>query len=300
MIRFKKFLHFKYIFIFVLNIEIYNSLNIINYPSSKQKQFDKGKTEYFQINVNQKIKADFLRIYVHTREQNINQEVIMSTTIKEPNRANATLFAEEPYGDVFLYVPKELIDSVFYLNCTCYSNNCPILVKISETNDLNISRDGQHSFLSNPPSINYKYYIERTDYRNETYFDQNATMTLFVICPPETTEVKMNYLYPNENGNNNSIPINIIKTDNGYITSFSENLFEYNRKGLYEIIVKPNETNYITVGSRSTVEGFYSNANHIYPNKRGIFGYFDNSMLSGECYRVVLPYLNNIEINKDE
>ena len=301
MMRFKKYFNIIFIYIFILGIKLYNSVITFNYPSTKQKQFDKGKTEYFQININQKIKADFLRIYVQTRGQNINQEVIMSTTIKEPNRANATLFAEEPFGDVFLYIPKELIDSVFYLNCTCYSDNCPILVKISETNDLNISRDGQHSFLSNPPSTNYKYYINRKEYRNETYFDQNATMTLFVICPPETTELHINYLYPNKDGKSNiSIPIEYIKTDNGYITSFTENQFEYNEKGLYEIIVKPRDINYITVGSRSTIEGLYDKANNIYPNKRGIFGYFNNSMLSEECYRIVLPYLNDIEINKDD
>ena len=303
MMTFKNFFSFKCIYIFILSVGLYNSLNILNYPSTKKIKFDGRKIEYFQINIEEKIKTDFLRIYVQSKGQNISQEVIMSTTIKEPNRANATLFAEEPYGDVFLYVPKELIDSVFYLNCTCYSDNCPILVRISETNDLNISRDGQHSFLSNPPSINHKYYIARTEYKDEdeSYFDQNATMTLFVICPPLTTEVHMNYLYPNKDGKSNiSIPIEFIKTDSGYITSFSESQFEYKEKGLYEIIVKSNDTNYITVGSRSTVEGFYDRANYIYPNKGGIFGYFDNSMLSGECYRVVLPYLNNIKINKGD
>ena len=83
--------------------------------------------------------------------------------------------------------------------------------------------------------------------------------------------------------------------DNGYIISFNEEEFEYNVNGFYEIAVKPRDINYINVGSRSTVEGFYEKANHIFPNKRGTFGYFNNSMLSGECFAILLPYLNNID-----
>ena len=301
MVKYRIFLNLQFLYLFILCIGLYNSLTTINYPSTTKKQFEDGKTEYFSISFKNKIKSDFLRIFVESRGQNINQEVILSTEINEPNRANATLFAEEPYGNVIMYVSKELIESSLYLNCTCYSDNCPILVRLSETNDLNISRDSQQSFLTNPPNISYKYYVPRANKKDNALIDQNATMTLFIIGPPETIEANVNYIYPDEKGkNNNSIPIELIKTDNGYITSFIEYKYEYNEKGFYEIIVKSKEINYITVGSRSTVEGLYDRANHIYPNKRGIFGYFDNTMLSGECYRVILPYLNDIKINKDE
>ena len=297
----KKFFNFKYFFLLILNISLFYSLTTINYPSTKQKLFDNGKTEYFQINFKNKITSDFLRIYVQSRGQNINQEVIMSTKTKEPNRANATLFSEEPYGDVFMYVPNNLIESVMYLNCTCYSENCPVLVRLSETNDLNISRDGQHSFLSNPPSFVHKFYVPRADLKDKELYDQNSTMTLFVIGPPETTEIQMNYLYPKEDKSGNySTNIDFIKFDNGYITSFKEEQFQYNEEGLYEIYIKSNQTNYITVGSRSTIEGDIENANYIYPNKRGIFGYFNYSMLSGECYRINLPYLKNMQVDKDK
>ena len=297
----KKFFKFKYFFLLILNISLFYSLTTINYPSTKQKLFDNGKTEYFQINFKNQITSDFLRIYVQTKGQNINQEVIMSTKIKQPNRANATLFSEEPYGDVFMYVPNNLIESVMYLNCTCYSENCPVLVRLSETNDLNISRDGQHSFLSNPPSFVHKYYVPRADLKDKELYDQNSTMTLFVIGPPEETEIHMNYLYPKEDKSGNySINIDFIKFDNGYITSFKEEQFQYNEEGLYEIYIKSKQTNYITVGSRSTIEGDIENANYIYPNKRGIFGYFNNSMLSGECYRINLPYLKYIQVDRDK
>ena len=122
----------------------------------------------------------------------------MSTTIKEPNRANATLFSEEPFGDVFMYVPKELCNKVMYLNLTCYSDDCPITLILEEKDDISISRDSHHSFLSNPPLIENKFYVPRANYRNETYFDQNATITLFVIGPPEDINIHMNYLYPDK------------------------------------------------------------------------------------------------------
>ena len=290
MFKKKKYLNYLLTFLFIVNIQFINNATI-NYPSSNKGSSGDGKTEYFEINIKKEIKADFLRIYVQSRKENINQEVILSTTIEKPNRANATLFAEEPYGDVFLYVPREIISDTLYLNCTCYSKKCPVYVILSETNYLNISRDGQHSFLSNPPLINYKYYIRRAQEKSNSFYDQNAIMTFFVIGPPDNLEINISYIYPDKN-TNISIPIDYIKNDNGYITSFKEDNFKYNEKGLYEIFVKSNQINYVTVGARSTVEGFYENANHIYPNKRGIFGYFNKSMLSGECYGFYLPYLN--------
>ena len=289
-----KNINFQIIVLFITSLGIITCTKL-NYPSSKQKASGNGKTEYFEININKEIEADFLRIYVNSKSQNINQEVILSTTIKKPNRANATLFAEEPFGDVFLYVPKQIIGSVLYLNCTCYSEKCPVLVILSETNYLNISRDAQHSFFSNPPSIDYKYYVPRAQNIDNEYFDQNATMTFFVIGPPENIEINISYIYPDEEDKQKKtvIPIyDYIKIDNGYIISFNEDRFKYNLDGLYEIDVRSSIINYITVGSRSTVEGVYEKANHIYPNKRGIFGYFNKSMLSGECYRIVIPYLD--------
>ena len=301
MVKFKTYLNIRYIYLLILNIGLFNCLTTINYPSTKQKQYDRGKTEYFQINFKTKITLNFLRIYVQSRGNNINQEVIMSTTIKEPNRANATLFAEQPYGDVIMYVPKDLIESEIYLNCTCYSRDCPILVRLSETNDLNLTRDCQHSFLSNPVSFEHKYYVPRANLRDKELYDQNATMTLFVIGPPDSTEIHMNYLYPKEDKKENyTIPIEYTKFDHGYITSFKEENFEYNEQGLYEIYIKSTQTNYISVGSRSILEDSYDQVNHIFPNKRGIFGYFNNSMLSGECFRINIPYINNIEVDKDE
>ena len=290
MVKKNKYLNYIVVFLFFVNIQfIVNA--IINYPSSIKGSSGEGKTEYFEINIKKEIKTDFLRIYVQSRKNNINQEVILSTTIQKPNRANATLFAEEPYGDVFLYVPREIIKDTLFLNCTCYSKKCPVVVILSETNYLNISRDGQHSFLSNPPLINYKYYIKRAQQKNDSFYDQNAIMTFFIIGTPDDLKINISYIYP-DNNKNISIPIDYIKNDNGYITSFKEDKFKYNENGLYEIVCKSNIVNYITVGSRSTVEGLYEKANHIYPNKRGIFGYFNKSMLSGECYWFYLPYLN--------
>ena len=68
-----------------------------------------------------------------------------------------------------MYVPKDLIESVIYLNCTCYSRDCPILVRLSETNDLNLTRDCQHSFLSNPVSFEHKYYVPRANLRDKEF-----------------------------------------------------------------------------------------------------------------------------------
>ena len=294
MVRNKRFFFFQ-MMIFLFIFELFNSddsIQKMTYPSSKKKEFKGKKSEYFQINFNKELTKNYLRIYVKSKGININQEVIMSTSIEKPNRANATLFAEEPFGDVFMYVSKELLDDVMYLNLTCYSDVCPIVVILSETDDFNISRDSQHSFLSNPPSLENKFYVHRSDYRNETYFDQNATMTLFVTGPPKTTKVTMKYLRPSDDGKKNyTTKIPFIKTDYGFIASFNEQDYEYHEKGLYEITVKSSEISYITVGSRSTVEGFYTKANHIFPNKRGTFGYFDKSMLSGECFRITVPYL---------
>ena len=294
MVRNKRFFFFQ-MMIFLFIFELFNSddsIQKMTYPSSKKKEFKGKNSEYFQINFNKELTKNYLRIYVKSKGININQEVIMSTSIEKPNRANATLFAEEPFGDVFMYVSKELLDDVMYLNLTCYSDVCPIVVILSETDDFNISRDSQHSFLSNPPSLENKFYVHRSDYRNETYFDQNATMTLFVTGPPKTTKVTMKYLRPSDDGKKNyTTKIPFIKTDYGFIASFNEQDYEYHEKGLYEITVKSSEISYITVGSRSTVEGFYTKANHIFPNKRGTFGYFDKSMLSGECFRITVPYL---------
>lgn len=296
MVKKNNFVTFQFLILFILNIVFVISIKKIYYPGDKDRELDGKQSEYIQIIFRSQIKQKFLKMFVITTGNNINQEIIMSKTINEPNRATADLFAEEPYGNVTMYVPKELIEDSFYINCSCYSQKCPFIIELSETDDLSLSRDGQHSFLSNPSSVEYKYYVHRSDYRNNSYFDQKAIMTLFVIGPPETTEVHINYLYPNNDETENiTIPIPCIRMDNGYITSFNEEEFEYNVNGFYEIEVKSKDINYITVGSRSTVEGFYEKANHIFPNKRGIFGYFNNSMLSGECFAINLPYLNNID-----
>ena len=297
MVKIKNFIFFQFITLFILNFNLISSTTKINYPSTTKKEFKGGKTEYFEVTFKKSITHNYLYIYVKSEGNNLNQEIIMSTTIKEPNRANATLFSEEPFGDVFMYVPKELLNKVMYLNLTCYSDDCPITLILEEKDDISISRDSHHSFLSNPPLIENKFYVPRTDYRNETYFDQNATMTLFVIGPPEDINIHMNYLYPDKDEKkNNSIEIPFTKIDIGYITSFNEYQYEYNIKGSYEIIVNSSKIIYFSVGSRSTVEGIYYKANNIFPNKRGIFGYFDNSILSEECFRISVPYLNGKDI----
>ena len=50
MVKFKTYLNIRYIYLLILNIGLFNCLTTINYPSTKQKQYDRGKTEYFQIN----------------------------------------------------------------------------------------------------------------------------------------------------------------------------------------------------------------------------------------------------------
>ena len=301
MVKNKMFWFFKINILFVLFLKI-NSANpiAINYPSTRKREFQGGKNAYIQVNVNEEVKTNLLRIYVENKGMNINPEVIMSTSIPEPNRANASLFVEEPFGDVFMYVPKQLLEDVFYLNISCYSNDCPVTVIFSETNEVNISRDSQHSFLSNPPKVETKYYIHRANTKDGEYVDQNATMTLFVIGPPDSMEIEFNYIYPNKDGKkNDSISIPEVEIENGYIVSFNEEKYKYDENGFYEIVVKSKEISYITVGSRSTVEGFYTKANHIFPNKRGTFGYFDNTMLSGECYRITIPYRIDTKIKAE-
>ena len=301
MVKNKVFWFFQINILFILFLEFNAGPITMNYPGTYKKEFKGGKNGYFQVNFKDKIQNKLLRIYVENKGMNINPEVIMSTSIQEPNRANATLFVEEPFGDVFMYVPKELIDVVFYLNISCYSNDCPVTVILSETNEVNISRDSQHSFLSNPPKVERRYYVHRANTKDGEYVDQNATMTLFVIGPPKSMEIKFNYLRPNEKGNKNvTTEIQGVEIENGYIVSFNEEKYEYDEKGLYEIVVKSREISYITVGSRSTVEGFYTRANHIFPNKRGTFGYFDTTILSGECYRITIPYRIDKKIKPED
>ena len=153
MVKNKVFLIFQINILIILFIEFNAGPITMNYPGTYKKEFKGGKNAYFQVNFKDEIDNKLLRIYVENKGMNINPEVIMSTSIPEPNRANATLFVEEPFGDVYMYVPKELIDEVFYLNISCYSDDCPVTVILSETNEVNISRDSQHSFLSNPPKV---------------------------------------------------------------------------------------------------------------------------------------------------
>ena len=156
MVKKKNFITFQFLILFIFNIVFVISMKRIHYPSDTERELDGKQSEYIQIVFKSQPTKKFLKIFVITTGNNINQEVIMSKTIKEPNRANADLFAEEPYGNVTMYVPKELIEDSFYINCTCYSEKCPFIIKLSETDDLSLSRDGQHSFLSNPASVEHK------------------------------------------------------------------------------------------------------------------------------------------------
>ena len=280
-------------------------LNKYNKPISA-----KGLHNYYEI-TNIKISKKYLKISTIVSDQ-LYPAIIAFHKAKISRQEDATLLEDKQYGNIALYIPKELIvDKKAYLNITCYVSYNPFSIEIEETDYIEIGRDESYSFYTNKNNVKNYFKISRnnTDSQSGGVGDEKSIMTFFVNG---NNNIDVSIVYV-KNGKESSFSEKFVDTPHGKIITFDETKYEYDEDNYYLVTIESKVGDFLIFGSRSIGDKIlqFDRVNLIIPNSRAVDGYINPKYLKRECFNIepfessksdkdyfiinIISYTNNIK-----
>jgi hypothetical protein len=257
----------------------------IDYETEEHTKSIKVGQKYFEIK-NVPTTSNYFKISTIPNDLHY-PAIIAFHKVKISRKDDAVLLGEKQYGNITLYIPKELIvDKKVYLNVTCYIPNCNYKLELGESDYIDIGRDETYSYYTNEGNNENIFKISRynSDSQSGQVGDEKSVMTFFVNGN-ENVNVSVEYM---NDRNKEKFKDNFIKTPNGKIMTFDERNYKYNEKNYYLVTIKSTTGDYLIFGSRSIGERLFleDHVNKIIPNSRAVDGYINKNYLKRECFNI--------------
>ena len=244
----------------------------------------RGVNNYFEI-INIPKTKNYLKVSTIVSDPTY-PAIIAFHKAKISRQEDATLLEDKQYGNIALYIPRELIKDNVYLNVTCYMSNNAYTLEIEETDHIEIGRDDSYSYYTNKNNQKNTFKISRknTDEESGSLGDENSIMTFFVNG---NNNIKVDIVYV-KNGIECSFSDTFENTPHGKVITFKESKYEYNENNYYLVTIESNVGDYLLFGSRSIGEKTETSdhVNKIIPNSRAVDGYINPQYLKRECFNV--------------
>ena len=256
----------------------------IDFKDYSQPIKAKGPHNYYEITNIPKNKK-YLKISTIVSDP-LYPAIIAFHKAKISRQEDATLLEDKQYGDISLYIPKELIVDNVYLNITCYASNNPYNIEIEESDYIEIGRDDSYTYYTNKNNdFNYfKISRNNTDSKSGDLGNEKSIMTFF-INGNNDIEASISYV---KKGNENPFYEDFVDTPHGKIVTFDEDKYEYNEDYYYLVKIKSKVGDYLIFGSRSIGDrtSRADRVNLIVPNSKAVDGYINPKFLTRECFNI--------------
>ena len=133
----------------------YQEINFKEQTSVKAR----GVNNYFEI-INIPKTKNYLKVSTIVSDPTY-PAIIAFHKAKISRQEDATLLEDKQYGNIALYIPRELIKDNVYLNVTCYMSNNAYTLEIEETDHIEIGRDDSYSYYTNKNNQKNTFKISR-------------------------------------------------------------------------------------------------------------------------------------------